>query len=72
MDHQPIHPPIYPGTLGVFGNHGMPSTDIAAAVTAMNQRNRKLEDVDSITDVDVFLARPGFYQSRGNRFFPCV
>ena len=49
VHHQSVHAPVHPRAVWVLGDYRVPGSDIASAVTAVNQRNRKLEHIDCIT-----------------------
>ena len=49
VDHQTIHAPVNPRAVRVLGDHGVPRANIAPAITAVNQRDRKFKNIDIVT-----------------------
>src|SRR6185369_13189234 len=47
----------------------MPGSDITAAIATMDQWNGKFQNIDGVTDIYIFLARPGLDDDRSNEFF---
>src|SRR2546422_5204284 len=69
MDHQTIHPPVHPRAIRILGYNRMPCADVAAAVSTVNERNRKFKNIHIITAKNILLARSRADRDRQNQFF---
>ena len=56
VKHCPGYRPVYPGSVGRAGDEDAIGIDVAASVSVMDQRNRKLRQVNILAEQFIFLA----------------
>src|SRR3972149_10148549 len=67
MNHDTVHPPVYPPCVGILICEQMPGADIPTSISIMHHRDREHSKVNIIPCDDILLARPLLYQNGLNR-----
>ena len=57
VDHEPVHAPVDVTCVRVPGDAAVPGAQVSATVTVVQDRGRELHQVDSVTNINILLAR---------------
>jgi len=61
LQHDPVSADVDPVGIGIFSYNEMTGTEVAAAILLMQQGRGKIEQIDLLAFLHIFLCRADFY-----------